>query len=290
MDMEAEMASAAQLAANRANAERSTGPKTEAGKAASARNALKHGLCAEKLLIDEEEAAAWEALRADYLDRLAPVGPAEERLADRIAQVAWRRDRGSSAEAAAWRGFARGGWLVGPKGVGKQRWHEDADPTVAARATPIMNGIGKELLRLTAYEGRLTRELVRLKAELAELQKARWSRQRAERAWAAEQARRAEREKQVADILARRQAAGGEAGLAPPSEEARCSSWRAGSSASRPAWSSRPAAPAPPSKVPPGQPLKPELASFRQVKEKANRRDGETPRRDAPQAPTIASK
>jgi len=32
------------LQANRANAKRSTGPKTEAGKAASRRNALKHGI------------------------------------------------------------------------------------------------------------------------------------------------------------------------------------------------------------------------------------------------------
>ena len=182
------MTSAAQIAANRANASKSTGPRTEEGKAASSRNALKHGLCAEQLLIDEEERAAWEELRADYLARLAPVGPAEQRLADRIAQVAWRRDRGATAEAAAWRGHARGGWIVGPKGVGRQRWREDADPTVAARATPIMNGVARELLRITMYEGRLTRELARLKAELADLQQARRELAAGERARAAEQA------------------------------------------------------------------------------------------------------
>ncbi len=38
------MATAAQIAANQANAQKSTGPKTPPGKAASSRNATKHGL------------------------------------------------------------------------------------------------------------------------------------------------------------------------------------------------------------------------------------------------------
>jgi hypothetical protein len=37
--------SARKLAANRANARASTGPRTAAGKASSARNAVRHGLC-----------------------------------------------------------------------------------------------------------------------------------------------------------------------------------------------------------------------------------------------------
>lgn len=167
------MASEAQIAANRANASKSTGPKTEEGKAASSLNALKHGLCAERLIIDEEDPAAFEALRADYLERYRPVGLAETRLVERIAQVAWRRERGALAEAAAWRGNSRGGWILDPKSLGKQRWDEDDDPAVAARAVPVMNGVMKELLRITMYEGRLTRELVRLKAELEGLRQER---------------------------------------------------------------------------------------------------------------------
>ena len=52
---ERNMASEAQIAANRANAQRSTGPRTEEGKEKSARNALNHGLCAERVVIDEED-------------------------------------------------------------------------------------------------------------------------------------------------------------------------------------------------------------------------------------------
>ena len=38
--------SPARLAANRLNAQKSTGPRTEEGKSRSRANALKHGLCA----------------------------------------------------------------------------------------------------------------------------------------------------------------------------------------------------------------------------------------------------
>ena len=50
------MATEAQINANRRNAQKSTGPRSPEGKAATSRNALKHGLCAEKhLLVDEDD-------------------------------------------------------------------------------------------------------------------------------------------------------------------------------------------------------------------------------------------
>jgi hypothetical protein len=49
------MATPAQIAANRANAQKSTGPRTAEGKAASRLNALKHGLDAESLIIPGED-------------------------------------------------------------------------------------------------------------------------------------------------------------------------------------------------------------------------------------------
>ena len=42
-------------AANKRNAQKSTGPKTEAGKAASAQNAIKHGILNEVALADHED-------------------------------------------------------------------------------------------------------------------------------------------------------------------------------------------------------------------------------------------
>ena len=57
------MATAAQIAANRRNARKSTGPKTGQGKRASARNAVKHGIYAE--IADAELKPIVEALEVE---------------------------------------------------------------------------------------------------------------------------------------------------------------------------------------------------------------------------------
>ena len=49
------MTTALKIAANRRNAKRSTGPRTEAGKAISRRNALTHGLTSAKLVLIDGE-------------------------------------------------------------------------------------------------------------------------------------------------------------------------------------------------------------------------------------------
>ncbi|MDR3621366.1 MAG: hypothetical protein P4L85_18590, partial [Paludisphaera borealis] len=57
------MATDAQLQANRANAKKSCGPKSDDGKARSRLNALKHGLCAKtvNLVLPHEDPAELEA-------------------------------------------------------------------------------------------------------------------------------------------------------------------------------------------------------------------------------------
>jgi len=80
-------------AVNRANAQKSTGPKSEQGKAASSQNAFKHGLYAKSLLIPGEDRADFEALRADLAAEHRPLGVTEELLVDEIAQHYWRMKR-----------------------------------------------------------------------------------------------------------------------------------------------------------------------------------------------------
>jgi len=55
------MATDRQIAANRANAQKSTGPRTQAGKAASSANAIKSGVYAQSTLIPGEDPAEYEA-------------------------------------------------------------------------------------------------------------------------------------------------------------------------------------------------------------------------------------
>jgi hypothetical protein len=92
------MASPAQAAANLANAQLSTGPRTQEGKQRSAQNSLKHGLNARRPLIPGEDPAEFERLRRDVYTRFAPQGELEEMLADDLAGIQWRLRRIDSLE------------------------------------------------------------------------------------------------------------------------------------------------------------------------------------------------
>jgi len=88
------------LAANRANAQLSTGPRTTRGKARSSRNALKHGLLSSQILLEHEDANELEALREGFYADLQPVGTLEEVLVERIIASAWLHRRALRAETA----------------------------------------------------------------------------------------------------------------------------------------------------------------------------------------------
>ena len=94
------MASRKQIRANRRNARKSTGPRSEAGKAASSANALSHGLTAARtVVLPEEEPEDFERLRQGVVADLAPAGALQEALAQRIAALLWRLDRVARLEA-----------------------------------------------------------------------------------------------------------------------------------------------------------------------------------------------
>jgi hypothetical protein len=92
------MTSYRQIEANRRNALKSTGPKTEAGKQASRCNAVRHGLTAETVigvLEDREDYKAFEAaITADY-DAQSAV---ERELVLRLASLLWRLRRATMME------------------------------------------------------------------------------------------------------------------------------------------------------------------------------------------------
>ena len=93
------MASAKQLAANRLNAKRSTGPKGEAGKSRSSKNALKHGLTAREIVIRDEDPDQFDALRAGLEADFKPSTTIERELIDRLAGLLWRLRRAVVLEA-----------------------------------------------------------------------------------------------------------------------------------------------------------------------------------------------
>jgi hypothetical protein len=94
------MTTPAQLEANRKNAHHCTGPKTPQGKHRSAKNALRHGLRGELPVIPGEDPAAWETHCVGIVRNLAPAGPLEQALAERVALTLWRLRRAAAYEAA----------------------------------------------------------------------------------------------------------------------------------------------------------------------------------------------
>lgn len=87
---------------NRKNAMRSTGPTTRAGKRAAKWNALKHGLLAKEVVIEQgdgkESKTEFRALLQALIDDLRPEGVLEEMLVERIATSYWRLRRVLKAE------------------------------------------------------------------------------------------------------------------------------------------------------------------------------------------------
>ncbi len=129
----------------RQNGALSKGPTTPAGKARSARNATRHGICARTMTpLDPEDAAALASFRAAMHARYKPVDEAEAHWVEELVFVAWRQRR--------------------------LRVLEDA---VLTRAEGEADSSLPSLATLIRYRGRLDRDWRRAGEELAALRQPR---------------------------------------------------------------------------------------------------------------------
>ena len=94
------MVSKRQLEANRLNARRSSGPRTQEGKKRARMNALRHGLTAKNIVIGDEDPKEFEDLRAKLEHDLQPKTALEGELLERLAGLLWRLRRVPAIEAA----------------------------------------------------------------------------------------------------------------------------------------------------------------------------------------------
>ena len=85
--------SPAQLAANRANSQLSTGPRTAEGKAKSSLNAVRTGLTGRAILLSAAEGDAYELHVARFACDLNPIGDREAELVQSLADTQWRLNR-----------------------------------------------------------------------------------------------------------------------------------------------------------------------------------------------------
>ena len=151
------------LAAQRQNAQKSTGPRTLEGKATVSLNAVKSGLTAETTIITgrrgKEDPEVFEAHKAYIWNDCAPVGFHEEYIVGEIIRITWRLPRADRFENGCIRSRMK---------------HARGDVEILASSLPE-----SEPLRLTQrYQTTLWRRLDKLFKDLERLQR---RRKRAER-------------------------------------------------------------------------------------------------------------
>jgi hypothetical protein len=96
------MATTKQTAANRMNAQKSSGPRTPAGKAISRFNALKHGIYAVHQIMFDEKAEDLAELAAEYHEHHRPADADQRLLVDTLVHNEWRLRRTRRVEADLW--------------------------------------------------------------------------------------------------------------------------------------------------------------------------------------------
>ena len=94
------MSTTEKIRANRENAKKSTGPKTDSGKTRSSQNALKHGLLANDAVLPGEDPADFDRHLTSFEDTYLPRNRVEKEIVRQIADVSWRMQRLSRIETA----------------------------------------------------------------------------------------------------------------------------------------------------------------------------------------------
>ena len=159
------MSSTLQVAANQANAQLSTGPRTEEGKKRSSLNALKTGLTGRTILLPGEDAEAYRAHCQNWLEANNPVGHEETELVQSLADTRWRQDRAFALEQNL---FALG--QVEFSDLFSQELPEVRNSLIQAHT---FRAYQKEFRSLITQQGRLDRCFLRDLVKLHELQQRR---------------------------------------------------------------------------------------------------------------------
>ena len=152
------MSTVKQIEANRRNAQKSTGPRTDEGKAAVALNALQHGLYSASLLLPEEDQSRFDALCQEHADFYQPQNLEETDLVQEIVCGKWELIRFNLIKQGV---FAKGRQWATKKA--------NPQPELAQICLELgdSNGSSVRLLStLNQMEGRIRRRIDRAKKEL----------------------------------------------------------------------------------------------------------------------------
>jgi hypothetical protein len=144
------MATIRQIQANRANAKRSTGPASAAGKKASSQNAVRHGLIARAVVLKAESTQRFEELLASFVEEFQPRTANEHALVETLAVARWRLMRN---------------WMLITALLETETANQDpqtgGDPVLAAMAFRKLADSSQALHLLQRYETALDRQYSR---------------------------------------------------------------------------------------------------------------------------------
>ena len=152
-------------AINKANAQHSTGPKTQAGKQRSSLNALRHGLTGQIVVLPTEDLEAYRSHLKSFADEYHPQGASEANLVQALADSSWRLNRVAALE----NNLFMLGLAEAPPAV------HDAMSLAAALA-----GQAKTLATLSMHSQRLSRQFQIALTQLRQLQQLRQEKEEAD--------------------------------------------------------------------------------------------------------------
>jgi len=157
----------ARLAANRANAQLSTGPTSPDGKAKSSLNAVRTGLTGRTVLLPGDDAALYEAHVSNFMQRHQPANDEEHNLVQSLADTEWRLLRIPSLE--------MGIYAVGRLEFANSFEDQDAALRPGLIEAHIYLAYHRQLNNLSIQESRLRRQRDKDTAALKQLQSERHS-------------------------------------------------------------------------------------------------------------------
>lgn len=160
----------ARLAANRTNAQLSTGPTTPEGKAKSSKNALKTALTGRTVLLPADDADRYERHLSEYRKIFRPVGEREHVLVQAMADTWWRLERIPGIEEAL--------YVEGCNEFAGRVAELDPRARLTMLRMHTYRAYERQFLNLQLQERRLFNYAKKLKEELEQIQNERVERER----------------------------------------------------------------------------------------------------------------
>jgi len=156
------MATEKQIAANRINAQRNTGPASEEAKAKVRMNAMRDGITGQVITLSDEDRPIFEYLKSEIIEDLQPKTTMELHLANSIAWDTWRIDH--------LRAIENNLYALGAQDPDCDTGceHEQLHTAMAEALTFVKHS--KKMALLSVYEQRLNRSIHKNMQKLSELQ------------------------------------------------------------------------------------------------------------------------